>query len=170
MLRTEFEFFMRLSNMVVAMSSLAESHRRRAIINTKWSPGPNHQRQGAPGWWRWERFCHIGPLPGRYAQSRLSPGIYRHVCHRSHSGQLWRSPGDGDEVCDGRVTFKVQFQSAKFALWKINDFFSRSGLWVRIGFFCFYLRKIVSVRRKAFKKLKKYAIFCILELWAYKYQ
>ena len=59
----------------------------------------DHQRQGAPGRGRWERVCHIGPLPGRYAQSRLSPGVYRRVRYRGHSGQLRRSPGDGDEVC-----------------------------------------------------------------------
>lgn len=79
-------------------------------------PGPDHQRQGTSGRGRWERVCHIGPLPICYAQSRLSPGVYRHVCHRGHSGQLRRSPGNGDEVCGGGVSFKVQFQSAKFAL------------------------------------------------------
>ena len=32
--------------------------------------------------------CHIGLLPGRYAQSRSSSVLYRHVRHRCHSGQL----------------------------------------------------------------------------------
>ena len=75
------------------------------------SAGPDHQRQGTPGRGRWERVGHIGPLPGRYAQSRLSPGIYRHVRHRGHSGQLRRSPGNGDEVCGGGV--KVQSATLK---------------------------------------------------------
>ena len=132
--------------------------------NRGWSSGPDHQRQGAPGRGRRKRVGHIGPLPGRYAQSWLSPGIYRRVCYRGHSGQLRRSPGDGDEVCDGGVTFKVQFQSAKFALWKINDRFQPIRALSSGRLFCFCLRKIVSVRRKAFENLKKYAIFCILEL------
>lgn len=100
-----------------------------------WSSGPDHQRQGAPGRGRWERLCHIGPLPGRPAQSRLSPGIYRHVCLRGHSGQLRRSPDDGDEVCGGGVTFKVQFQSANLTLWKRKDFSADPGVCFRVGFF-----------------------------------
>ena len=58
-----------------------------------------------------------------------------------------QSTGDGDEVCDGGVTFKVQFQSAKFALWKINDRFQpiRALSSGRLLGFC--LRKIVSVRK-----------------------
>lgn len=80
------------------------------------SSGSDHQRQGVPGRGRWERVGHIGTLPGRYTQSRLSPGIYRRVCYRGHRGQLRRSPGNGDELCGGRVTFKVQFQSANLTL------------------------------------------------------
>ncbi len=42
--------------------------------------------------------------------------------------------------------------------------FDRSGRLFSDRLFYFYLKKIVCVRRKAFEFLKKYAIFCILEL------
>ena len=79
-----------------------------------------------------------------------------------------QSTGDGDEVCDGGVTFKVQFQSAKFALWKylakLLIIFQPIRALISGRLFCFCLRKILSVRRKAFENLKMYAIFCMLEL------
>lgn len=56
-------------------------------------------------------FAILGRCGARYAQSRLSPVLYRHVRCRGHSGQLRRSPGNGDEIRGGGV----KFQSAKFA-------------------------------------------------------
>ena len=66
------------------------------------------------------------------------------------------------------MNFKVQFQSVKFALWKIerisNLFQPIRKFHISGRFFLCALKKIVVMRSSAFEKLKKDAIFCILEL------